>query len=215
MYLLTLQHDTDYIVYKVSVSITRNKEAGMRRLIVSFAFVCIMLLSSVSNAQVYNTAQKLKGGTFRLCIAPLVLVDNGNTDLGMYVLGGVGVTSAMDLYLSTRVASQNRSNFGVGLQWALVKGTPALSLTTGCHIGPNIGVDGTFDVAFPVGKTVVLYGGLDMDIDFDHSGTTASPWIFIGPRIQIRKNTTLFMEVDIGVTQETPSMLGLGFSFYL
>jgi hypothetical protein len=212
---LTLQNDTDYIVKKFQPLKNLNKEAGMRRSIVSSAIAFVMLLFVISDAQVFNTAQKLKQGTFRLCIAPLLLVDNGNPDLGMYVLGGVGVTRVMDLYVSSRLASQNRSNFGVGLQWALIKGTPALSLTTGGHIGPNIGIDGTFDIAFPVGSSVVLYSGLDMDLDFNHSETTTSAWIFIGPRVQIRKNTTLFLEVDVGIPQETPSIFGLGLSFYL
>jgi hypothetical protein len=187
----------------------------MRKLIVYSVITCIMLLSTASHAQVYNTAQKLKTGTFRLCVAPLILVDNSDADVGMYVLGGVGVTNAMDLYLSTRMASDNRANFGVGLQWALVKGAPALSLTTGGHVGPGIGIDGTLDIAFPLGNTVVFYSGLDMDVDFYINETTVPAWIFLGPRIQIRKNATLFVEVDIGVTLETPSILGLGLSFYL
>jgi hypothetical protein len=187
----------------------------MRKFIVSSVMTCSILLSTASHAQVYNTAQKLKTGTFRLCVAPLVLVDNGATDLGMYVLGGVGVTGSMDLYLSSRMANDNRANFGVGLQWALVKGTPALSLTTGGHVGPGIGIDGTLDLAFPLGSTVVFYGGLDADIDFHLSETTVPAWVFLGPRVQIRKNATLFVEVDIGLTLETPSILGLGLSFYL
>jgi hypothetical protein len=187
----------------------------MRKFIASSVIASVLLLSGASHAQVYNTAQKLKQGTFRLCVAPLVLVNSGDAYPGMYVLGGVGVTSAMDLYVSTRVASNDRSNFGIGFQWALIKGTPALSLTTGGHIGPNIGIDGTFDAAFSIGNSVVLYGGLDMDVDFKPGETTVPAWLFIGPRIQIRRNTTLFLEVDVGVPQETPSILGLGLSFYL
>jgi hypothetical protein len=187
----------------------------MRKVIVSSVIACVLLLSAASHAQVYNTAQKLKMGTFRLCVAPLLLTEGGNIDPGLYVLGGVGVTSIMHLYLTSRIASDNRSNFGVDIQWALVKGTPALSLSTGGHVGPGIGVDGTLDLAFPVGKTVVFYGGLDADIDFELNETTVPVWVFLGPRIQIRKNTTLFLEVDIGVTNVTPSILGLGLSFYL
>jgi hypothetical protein len=186
----------------------------MRRLIVSSVIACILLLSVASHAQVYNTAQKLKSGTFRLCIAPLLVTQGGNIDPGLYVLGGVGVTSIMDLYLTSRIAS-DRSNFGVDIQWALVKGTPALSLSTGGHVGTGIGIDGTLDLAFPVGNTVVFYGGLDMDVDFDLNEITVPVWVFLGPRIQIRKNTTLFLEVDIGVTNVSPSILGLGLSFYL
>ena len=188
----------------------------MRRIVVSSVIACVLLLSVASHAQVYNTAQKLKSGTSRLCIAPLLLTQNSGISPGLYVLGGVGVTSIMDLYLTSRIADDNRSNFGVDIQWALVKGTPSLSFSTGGHVGPGIGVDGTLDLAFPVGNTVVLYGGLDMDVDFQlNEGTTVPVWVFLGPRIQIRRNTTLFLEVDIGVTNVTPSILGLGFSFYL
>lgn len=187
----------------------------MRKIIVSSVIASIFLLSSASHAQVYNTAQKLKGGTFRLCIAPLLLTEGGDADFGLYVLGGVGVTQIMDLYLTTRVASNDRSNFGVNIQWALVKGTPALSLSTGGHVGPGIGIDGTLDIAFPIGNSVVLYSGLDADVDFNHGETIVPAWVFIGPRIQIRQNATLFLEVDVGITHVTPSILGLGLSFYL
>ncbi|MBN2189185.1 MAG: hypothetical protein JW699_07010 [Chitinispirillaceae bacterium] len=187
----------------------------MRKLIISSVIACVMLLAAAAQAQVYNTAQKLKGGTFRLCTAPLLIVDRSNINAGLYLLGGVGVTRIMDLYLHTRVAGSDLANFGVDLQWALIKGTPALSLSTGAHVGPEIGIDGTLDMAFPVGNSVVLYGGLDMDIDFTPGDIMVPAWVFIGPRVQIRRNTTLFMEVDIGVTLETPSILGLGFSFYL
>jgi hypothetical protein len=186
----------------------------MRKLIVSSVIASVLLLSAASHAQVYNTAQKLKMGTFRLCTAPILIVDHSDVRAGLYVLGGVGITRIMDLYLHTRIAGNDLANFGVDLQWALIKGTPALSLSTGGHVGPEIGIDGTLDMAFPVGNSVVLYGGLDIDIDFVPDDIMVPAWVFIGPRIQIRRNTTLFMEVDIGL-QDAPSMLGLGFSFYL
>jgi hypothetical protein len=39
--------------------------------------------------------------------------------------------------------------------------------------------------------------------------------VFFGPRVQIRRNATLYMEVDIGIAHDTPNMMGLGLSFYL
>jgi hypothetical protein len=187
----------------------------MRKLTVLSLVACVLLISfSGSHAQVYNTAQKLKSGTFRLCVAPLALVSGGDVDPGIYVLGGIGVTGMMDLYFSTRVAN-DYTNFGVGMQWALVKGAPALSLTTGAHLGPGIGIDGTFDMTFPAGGSVVLYGGLDLDIDFNHSNMVVPAWLFLGPRVQIKRNATLYLEVDIGMTREAPDILGLGLSFYL
>jgi hypothetical protein len=187
----------------------------MRKITVPAVVVALMLSVAASHAQVYNTAQKLREGTFRLCLAPLLVVDNGDVSPGMYALGGFGVTKAMDLYFTTRLASDNRSNFGFDLQWVLARGTPALSLTTGAHVSPGIGIDGTLDIAFPVGNSVVLYGGGDMDIDFHDGETTVPVWLFFGPRVQIRRNVTLFMEVDLGLTDSAPSMLGLGLSFYL
>ena len=187
----------------------------MRKSVVSSAIACIMLLSAASHAQVYNTAQKLKSGTFRLCTAPLLIVNNGDINAGIYVLGGIGVTHFMDLYLHTRVAGSDLANFGADLQWSLFKGTPALSLSTGAHIGPDIGLDGTLDMAFPAGSSVVFYGGFDMDIDFIPGDIAVPAWVFLGPRVQIRRNTTLFLEVDIGISHDTPSILGLGLSFYL
>lgn len=186
----------------------------MRRITVSAVVAAIMLFSIASHAQVYNTAQKLREGTFRLCIAPILLVDGGVSP-GIYALGGASITHEIDLYGNVRLANNGRSFLGIDLQWALARGTPALSLTTGAHVSDNIGLDGTLDLAFPVGRTVVIYGGLDADIDFTTGATTVPAWFFFGPRISLHRNTALFMEIDLGMTESAPSIFGLGLSFYL
>ena len=105
----------------------------MRKITVSAVVVAIMLFSIASHAQVYNTAQKLREGTFRLCIAPILLVDGGVSP-GIYALGGASITHEIDLYGNVRLANNGRSFLGIDLQWALARGTPALSLTTGAHV---------------------------------------------------------------------------------
>jgi len=187
----------------------------MRKLTISAIVASVMLFSATSYAQVYNTAQKLREGAVRLCFAPLLLVQGGNVDPGFYALGGFGVTKDLDLYFNARLASNDRSYFGADLQWALIRDNPALSLSTGAHVSDHLGIDGTLDLAFPVGNTVVLYGGLDVNIEFAGGETFVPAWLFFGPRVQIRRNTTLFMEIDLGITDVAPSIFGLGLSFYL
>lgn len=186
----------------------------MRKLTVSAVAACVMIFSATSHAQVYNTAQKLRDGSFRIGIAPILLVD-GDVSPGLYALGGFSATKDMDLYFNTRLATNSRSYLGVDMQWSLVRSNPALSLTTGAHVSDHIGIDGTLDLAFPVGRTVVLYGGLDMDIEFANGATAVPAWLFFGPRIFIHRNTALFMEIDLAVTDAAPSIFGLGLSFYL
>ncbi len=185
----------------------------MRKTATPFIVAFIMLFSLTSSGQIYNTAQKLKDGAFHLGIAPILLV-NGDVSPGLYFLGGVGITHSLDLYINGRFANNDRSYFGVDLQWALLQSSPYLSLITGAHVGHNLGLDATLDLTFPLGNTVVLYGGLDMDIEFPDNDITVPAWLFFGPRIYIRRNTALFMEVDLGLTDITPSIFGLGLGFY-
>jgi hypothetical protein len=197
----------------------------MRKTTIAGAVIFTLLFSLTSSAQVYNTAQKLKIGAYHLGIAPILLV-NGDVSPGIFFLGGVGVTHSLDLYINGRF-TEHDPYFGVDLQWALLKSAPFLSLITGAHVGHNLSVDATIDLTFPVGNTVVVYGGLDVNIEFPHNnvsdGNTASQhgdvivpaWLFFGPRIYIRKSVALFMEIDLGITQYAPSIFGLGLGFYL
>ena len=122
---------------------------------------------------------KTQRGHVRLCIAPILLVDGGVRSGAFLSLGGASITHEIDLYGNVRLANNGRSFLlGIDLQWALARGTPALSLTTGAHVSDNIGLDGTLDLAFPVGRTVVIYGGLDADIDFTTGATTVPPGFF-------------------------------------
>jgi hypothetical protein len=70
----------------------------MRKLIVSSVIASVLLLSVASHAQVYNTAQKLKSGTFRLCTAPILIVDHQDGNAGHSERAGDGITRSRDLY---------------------------------------------------------------------------------------------------------------------
>ena len=185
----------------------------MRKTTIAGTVIFTLLFSLTSSAQVYNTAQKLKISAFHLGIAPILMVD-GDVSPGIFLLGGVGITHSLDLYINGRFA-ENDPYFGVDLQWALLKSAPFLSLITGAHVGQNLSVDATIDLTFPVGNTVVVYGGLDVNIEFPHNEVVVPAWLFFGPRIYIRKSVALFMEVDLGITQYAPSIFGLGLGFYL
>lgn len=186
----------------------------MRKTAIASIVAFTLLFSLTSSAQVYNTAQKLKGGAFHLGIAPILLV-NGDVSPGIFFLGGVGVTHTLDLYINGRFAENDGSYFGVDLQWALLKSAPFLSLITGAHVGQNLSVDATIDLTFPLGNTVVVYGGLDVNIEFPRDEVVVPAWLFFGPRIYIRRSVAIFMEIDLGLTDYAPSIFGLGFGFYL
>lgn len=172
-------------------------------------FVCVLGISSV-NAQVMNTGQLLSPGKFGLSIAPCFYNDHGGISLDLNA--GYGLTRSVDLNFNFNLGRGNY--FGADVEWALLRGKPGLSLTTGAHIQEHVGLDFTLNLAFPI-QSAIIYTGVDTDIDFNRHGDTYIPaWFFIGPEIYFRRNLSFIMELDINLTDNAAHMLALGLGIY-
>jgi len=174
-------------------------------------FVVLFGLSSV-NAQVMNTGQLLSPGKFGLSIAPCYSSGGIFLDLN----AGYGLTRSVDLNFNFDLGNEYYygNSFGADVEWRLIGGTPALSLTTGAHTGgfSDIGFDATFNLTFRI-ASAYIYTGIDADINIVDDGTYIPVWFFIGPEIPFRRNLSFIMEADIGFN-DAPSILALGLGIY-
>lgn len=173
--------------------------------------LAIGLLATLTSAQVCNSASTLKPGRFSLGIAPVLHVGHGG-DMGLFINGGVGLTKSVDL--SLKMVLDNENYFGGDFEFVILGGMPTISLAAGVHKAGVVGLDGTFNITFPIRKVLSIYGGLDADVNFYDHGTGFPLWGFIGFQAMVRRSLALFMEIDIGVNDHAQDMLVLGMNVF-
>jgi hypothetical protein len=182
----------------------------MKKILLITACFCLPLLAF---SQVFNTASTLKPGKFSLGIEPVVY-DN---DLGLFLHGGVGLKSGVDLSLKYGFLKYD-DYFGADLEWRLLAGKPNISLTTGGHIQHDLGLDLGLNLSFPVTAGAELYTGLDSDINFyeDPVGTKFLAWLPIGIQLSLKPQMSFMLEAEIALSESwyTPNIFGGGLAFY-
>jgi len=174
-------------------------------------FITLLLIASgilSVNAQVFNTGQTLKSGTLAIGINPLFYGDN----FGSFFYGEYGIMQGMDMRLKMGLG-YGSNYFGADMEWSLISSKPYISLTAGGHIQDEVGIDGTLNLSFPIGSTVTLYSGMDMDIVFAND-VQMPGWIPIGMEVGIRNNLSILLEGDIGILNNPPSIFNGGLNFY-
>lgn len=170
-------------------------------------FLLLLGISSV-NAQVMNSGQLLRTGRFGLTIAPCFY--SPHRDITLDLNAGYGLTRSVDLNFNFNIG--HRTYFGADVEWGLLRGSPALSLTTGAHIYYDVGLDVTLNLGIPIGPAII-YTGIDADIEFAGDETYIPAWFFIGPEIPFRRNLSLIMELDIGINH-APHIFAIGLGIY-
>jgi hypothetical protein len=178
----------------------------MKRFII-LAFVCA--LAGTVNAQVFNTSSTLKRGSFSAGFEPGVYA-GGGSDFNLFLHGGIGITSGVDLGLKLGVLG-GANYFGGDVEFALGK---KFSVSAGAHSWGNFGLDGTALYTFDIAKGVDLFLGFDMDIDFPENDVQLGAWIPIGLEIGIKKNMAFIFESSICVTDYGAHWIGGGLNFY-
>jgi hypothetical protein len=99
---------------------------------------------------------------------------------------------------------------GGDIEFVVLHGAPTISLAAGVHGDNSAGIDGTFNITFPLRGIVALYGGLDADVDFHRGGTSVPLWGYFGLQVMVRRHFGIFMEADVGITDPAPNMLDFG-----
>lgn len=171
-----------------------------------------LLLFAVSfsvYSQVFNTGQTLKPKAFSVGIEPAVIL-SGDADFILFLHGGVGVVKGVDLGLSLGVLGP-ANYFGANVEFALGK---QMSFAAGAHDYGVFGLDGTFNITFPIRQDIRIFTGGDLDLNFGDK-TQFLLWLPVGLEIGIRKNVSFIFEAEVGLTDPAYHLIGGGLNFYL
>lgn len=193
----------------------------MRKLVIIFILVLFVFSA---NAQVFNTAGTLKTKKANIGLNPAIL----ENDLGFFLHGGYGISPGLDLGLKLGLGLPE-TYFGADVEWILRGISPYISVSAGGHTFGDVGLDGTLNFTFPINRQVNLYSGLDADLNFvkvktlnkqtnkweDETETQFPFWLFLGVEIGFRRNLTILIEAELGLTDEAYSIFGGGLNFYL
>jgi hypothetical protein len=179
---------------------------------------CIILLvtaviSSNLYSQVYNSGSTLSPGKFSIGIAPVIFVDHHN-DVGLYATAGFGITRSVDFSMKLR-AHHEPVYIGGDLEFVILSGMPTISLTAGMHAYNKLGLDGTFNLTFPIHHVASLYGGLDVDVEFHDDHTHLPLWGFVGLEITTRRHLAFIIEIDPSLNRYAYNMFCAGIVVYI
>ena len=167
----------------------------------------LFLVITISNAQVFNTAQTLKKGVFSVGIEPMLIADG--TNFVTYFHGGYGLSNGIDL--AVKVSAFAPTNYaGADIEFNLSK---YFSISGGAHIWGDFGFDGTLLGTLPLKENVNLYSGFDTDMNIGNN-FYMNYWIPVGVEIQIKKKTAFLLEASIGLNSSANHYIGGGVNFY-
>lgn len=179
----------------------------MKRILTILAF---LFIASSSFSQVFNTGQTLKLRQFSLGIEPGIMI-NGNSDFIMFLHGGYGIKQGIDFSAKVGVLGPV-DYFGADLEFALPH---RMSVVVGAHQFGDFGLDGAWNITFPIKNDIRFSTGLDSDINFNKDKTRMLLWLPLGFEIGIKKNMSFIFEAEIGLTDPTYHFIGAGLNFYL
>jgi hypothetical protein len=174
----------------------------------AFYLLILLVISTGSFAQVFNTSSTLKAGQFAVGIEPGVYI-NGGTDFNLFLHGGAGITSGVDLALKLGILG-NAVYLGGDVEFMLSK---RFSLAAGAHSYGTFGLDFTGLLTFPLGRSADLYTGLDADLNFPDGDVQVPLWIPLGLEIPMRNNLLFFFETEINLTSAGSHFIGGGVNF--
>ncbi len=182
-------------------------------------FVFIMLLfCSISNAQIFSTANLLQNKRVAFSINPVLKTGIVEDDAGMYLHGDLGIGSAMQLGAQLGLGF-DETYIGLMVKKSLNRKFPNMSFSGGIHSFGDIGLDFALSISGPMNRLVVLYSGLDLDIDFSEnrrkeSETRFLSWFFLGTEVAVGRNMTFLFEAEIGIADEAYNLFGSGLKLY-
>ncbi len=178
-------------------------------------FLAILLAFALNSlAQVFNTANLLKPGTFSVGINPVVTDEGIENDIRLNVYGSYGLNQQVDVSIRYRIM-EHKDYFGADFEFALHRGRKMdVSLVTGAHVRYDIGLDGTVCVSFPLNYYFTLFTGLDVDLELGNEKTEHFIWIPLGAELKWTRKISAILEVDIPMSNFAWNIFGGGLVFY-
>ena len=174
-----------------------------------FLILMLFLTVSVAHSQVFNTGQTLKPKTFSVGLEPAVVI-NGGADFILFLHGGAGIVKGIDFGLNLGFLGPSEY-FGADVEFAIAKN---MSIAAGAHHYGVFGVDGTFNITFPIKKEVRILTDADVDVNFPKKDVNVLLWLPLGVEVGIRNNMSFIFEAEIGLTGPIYHLIGGGLNFY-
>ena len=160
------------------------------------------------NAQVFNTAEVLKPMNFSIGLAPIYYYEN----FGLLLMGEAGIKSGIDFSLKYAILEYD-DYFSADLEWKLLRNkSVALSLTTGCHVYYDFGLDISGNFSYRIKNDIALYTGLDTDWNFGND-LYVPFWIPVGVEINMNKTIAFLFEAELPVNSHARAIIDGGLSF--
>jgi hypothetical protein len=145
-------------------------------------------------------------------LVPVFYIDQGS-DVGLYTAAGLGISRQLDF--SVKACFHDKPVFvGGDIEYMILSGFPTISIALGMHKYNKLGLDGTFNLTFPIRQVASIYGGLDVDVEFRDHTTTVPLWGFVGLEVIVRKHLGIIVEIDPSITDPAWNMFGLGLAVY-
>ncbi len=161
-----------------------------------------------TNAQVFNTAETLPPMKFSVGIAPIYY----NENFGLLLMGEAGIKQDIDFSLRYAVLEYH-DYFSADLEWKLLKkNSIALSLTTGCHVYDDFGLDISGNFSYMLKDDIALYTGVDIDLNFGDD-LYVPFWIPVGVEIRLNQTIAFLFEAELPVSRPAGAIIDGGFSF--
>jgi hypothetical protein len=175
--------------------------------------VLVVTIQATLFAQVLNTASVLRSGLFSVSFAPVWHVEHDNR-LGLDIGAGVGIGHGADLAFKMMLENGGNNYFGGNVEFVLLQDVPVISLALGAHAYNDVGLDGTFNITFPIRQAVALYSGIDMDAEFHDGGQDFPLWVPVGLQVMLRRSLAIIMEIDIGAIEPADNRFALGMNVF-
>jgi len=170
----------------------------------------LVLFTSTTFSQVFNTGQTLKPKTFSLGFEPSVLI-NGSSEFMLFLHGGYGLKQGVDFAVKVGVLGP-QDYFGADVEFALPY---RMSFMVGAHEFGDFGLDGALNITFPIRNDIRFSTGLDLDMNFNQDKTRFLLWLPLSLEVGIRKNMSFIFEAEVGLTDPAYHFIGGGLNFYL
>lgn len=171
--------------------------------------VAILSLITSLNAQVFNTANTLSRDKFSAAAAPVF------SDGDLMLLGKLGYGLKYGTDIALTMGFGNNSYLGADMEKVLTfekLDYLVMSFAGGVHYSSGFGLDGTLNMSVPLDKSLVLFGGLDMDLVLT-DGSGLPTYLFIGAEYNLKSRLTFLGEVDLGIN-DAGNMLSAGICYY-
>ena len=177
-----------------------------------FLFFLVFTLNSVYS-QVFNTGRMLKTGTFSAGINPVIRGNGQGRDIVINLHGGYGLGKQVSL-LARYAVFEGADYLGAGFEWQL-KHTRFMdiSMIAGAHMRYDIGLDGSLCISFPVTRELILFTGLDIDLEFGGEMGHYT-WLPLGAEVYWRNRASIILEADLPMSEWAWNIFGGGVKFY-